>query len=266
MEHISSTQNPKIKIFKVLQEKSKKRKEHNQFVIEGVKEIQYALQAGYKIEELYVTEEHQSQKTKLLIQKLMNMEVELHQLATPLFKSLCYRTNTTEALAIAQKKEHRLNTLQLKKKPLILIAESPEKPGNIGALARTVDAGKFDALIITNPRTDLYNPNVIRSSVGCLFSIPIALTTNEEVFLFLKSNKIKLYSATLSQKAKPYTKEDFTKATAIAVGAEDTGLSESWCNQSDHHITIPMKGVNDSLNVSVAAGIILFEAIRQRSL
>ena len=266
MGHISSTQNPKIKILKALQEKSKKRKEQNQFVIEGIKEIQYALEAGYKIEELYVIEEYQSQKTKLLVQKLTNMKVELHQIATPLFKSLCYRTNSTEALAIAQKKEHLLNALQLKENPLILIAESPEKPGNIGALARTVDYGKFDDLIITNPKTDLYNPNVIRSSVGCLFSIPIAVTSNEKVFLFLESNKIKLYSATLSQKAKPYTKEDFTAPTAIAVGTEDTGLTESWCNQSEHHIIIPMKGVNDSLNVSVAAGIILFEAIRQRNL
>tara|TARA_B100000768_G_C11247951_1_gene362684 strand:+ start:649 stop:1449 length:801 start_codon:yes stop_codon:yes gene_type:complete len=266
MGYISSAQNPKIKILKALQEKLKKRKENNQFVIEGVKEIKYALRAGYKIEELYVPEEYQSQKIKLLTQKLMGLKVELHQLAKPLFKSLCYRTNTSEALAIAQKKEHRLCELQLKENPLILIAESPEKPGNIGALARTIDAGKFDALIITNPKTDLYNPNVIRSSVGCLFSIPIAITSNEEVFQFLESNKIKLYSAALSQEAKLYTKEDFTTATAIAVGTEDTGLSESWCNQSEHHIIIPMKGLNDSLNVSVAAGIILFEAIRQRNL
>ena len=266
MKHISSAQNPKIKNLKALQEKPKKRKENNQFVIEGVKEIKYAIHAGYQIEELYFSEEYSAQKTKLLEQKLMNLNVELYQVAKPLFKSLCYRDNTTEALGIAKKKEHSLNTLQLNENPLILIAESPEKPGNIGALARTVDAGKFDALIITDPKTDLYNPNVIRSSVGCIFSITIALTTNEEVFSFLKSKKIKLYSAALSQKAKPYTQEDYTSAAAIAVGTENTGLSESWCNQSDHHIIIPMKGVNDSLNVSVAAGIILFEAIRQRNL
>ena len=179
------------------------------------------------------------------------------------FKTLYYRS-TSDILGVAQKKEHSLAVLKLKENPLILIAEAPEKPGNIGALARTVDAAKVDALIITNLKTDLYNPNVIRSSVGCLFSIPIAIATNKEVFSFLKSNDIKLFSAALSENAKAYTEENYTVATAIAVGTEDIGLTDSWCKQSENHIVIPMLGVNDSLNLSVAAGIILFEALRQR--
>ena len=133
-------------------------------------------------------------------------------------------------------------------------------------MARTVDAGKFDALIITDPKTDLYNPNVIRSSVGCIFSITIALTTNEEVFSFLKSKKIKLYSAAFSEKANSIQQEDYTSATAIAVGTEDKGLSEIGVIKVTIIFIIPMQGVNDSLNVSVAAGIILFEAVRQRNL
>ncbi|MDA9360209.1 RNA methyltransferase [Flavobacteriaceae bacterium] len=263
MKYISSTQNPQIKTLKGLQDKARKRAENNQFVIEGIKELTYAIQAGYLIDELYVSDSNRTEKTDELIQEKQGAGCALYELSAALFKTLCYRS-TSDVLGVAQRKEHSLATLHLKDNPLLLIAEAPEKPGNIGALARTVDAAKADALIITNPKTDLYNPNVIRSSVGCMFSIPIAIGTNEEVFSFLKSNDIKLFSAALSEKAKVYTEENYTSATAIAVGTEDIGLSNTWCNQSKNHIVIPMLGVNDSLNVSVAAGIILFEAIRQR--
>ena len=263
MKYISSAQNPQIKTLKGLQDKARKRAENNQFVIEGIKEVRYAIQAGYLIDELHVTDTARAEDTEQLILEKQDDDTILYELSATLFKTLCYRS-TSDILGVAQKKEHSLAVLKLKENPLILIAEAPEKPGNIGALARTVDAAKVDALIITNPKTDLYNPNVIRSSVGCMFSIPIAIASNEEVFSFLKSNGIKVYSAALSEKAKVYTEENYTKATAIAVGTEDSGLTNSWCKQSENHIVIPMLGVNDSLNVSVAAAIILFEALRQR--
>ena len=263
MKYISSAQNSQIKTLKGLQDKARKRAENNQFVIEGIKELTYAIQAGYTIEELYVTDTERTENTEQLIIEKQDDGCVLYELSGTLFKTLCYRS-TSDILGVAQKKEHSLALLKLKENPLILIAEAPEKPGNIGALARTVDAAKVDALIITNSKTDLYNSNVIRSSVGCMFSIPIAIASNEEVFSFLKSNGIKIYSAALSKKAKAYTEENYTEATAIAVGTEDIGLTDSWCKQSENHIIIPMLGVNDSLNVSVAAGIILFEALRQR--
>ena len=263
MKYISSAQNPQIKTLKGLQDKARKRAESNQFVIEGIKELSYAIQARYTIEELYVTNTARAKTTEQLILEKQDDGSTLYELSATLFKTLCYRSKS-DILGVAQKKEHSLAVLKLKENPLILIAEAPEKPGNIGALARTVDAAKVDALIITNLKTDLYNPNVIRSSVGCMFSIPIAIATNKEVFSFLKSNDIKLFSATLSENAKAYTEENYTVATAIAVGTEDIGLTDSWCKQSENHIVIPMLGVNDSLNVSVAAGIILFEALRQR--
>lgn len=264
MNYIASAQNPRIKKLRGLQEKARKRSETNQFVIEGAKELLYAIKAGYLIEEIYIPKDKDTIDFKGVLGVIDPGEVDVFELSIALFKTLCYRSNTSEIIGVAQKKEHKLSSLRLKEKPLILIAEAPEKPGNIGALARTVDAGRIDALIITNPKTDLYNPNVIRSSVGCMFSIPIAIATNEEVFNYLKLNKIELFSAALSEKARAYTDVNFTKATAIAVGTEDIGLSKEWTDQSENHILIPMLGVNDSLNVSVAAGIMLFEAVRQR--
>ncbi|MDX1464009.1 MAG: TrmH family RNA methyltransferase, partial [Marinirhabdus sp.] len=148
--------------------------------------------------------------------------------------------------------------------PLILIAEAPEKPGNIGALLRTADAANLDAVIIANPRTDLYNPNIIRSSVGCLFTNQIATGTTEEIITFLKAKEIKFYSATL-QDSHAYHQCDFTSAAALVVGTEATGLSDAWRRESTKNINIPMQGEIDSMNVSVAAGILIFEAKRQRN-
>ncbi len=265
MKHISSIQNPQIKNLKKLQEKAKKRAEDNQFVIEGAKELRYALEANYTIDQVFVLEHDFSSEVSDLLSQIKTQTSYLYEVAAPLFRSLCYRSGTTKIIGVAQKKTHTLEQLQLKENPLILIAETPEKPGNIGALIRTVDAANADALIIVDPKTDLYNPNVIRSSVGCLFSVPIAICNNDDLFLFLKNKSIDLYSAIISSRATNYSKENYSSATAIAIGSEDKGLSENWCNQSKNHIIIPMQGVNDSLNMSVAAGIILFEAIRQRN-
>ena len=265
MKYISSAQNSQIKKVKGLQEKTRKRSESSLFVIEGVKELVYALEAGYILDEIYLTDSKRSIETESVIGLIQNKDGQLYELSDALFKTLCYRS-TSDILGICFKKKHDLTELTLKENSLILIAESPEKPGNIGALARTVDAANIDALIIIDPKTDLYNPNVIRSSVGCLFSIPIAIATQNEVFNLMESKNIKLFSAALSEKSKSYIGENYTSSTAIAVGTEHKGLSDSWLRRSENHIVIQMQGVNDSLNVSVAAGVILFEAVRQRNL
>ena len=146
---------------------------------------------------------------------------------------------------------------------MILVGESLEKPGNIGAILRTADAANVDAVIIANPKSDLYNPNIVRSSVGCLFTRQIAMGTTEEVIAYLKANNINIYSATL-QDSTEYHTQDFTTPTALVVGTEATGLSEKWRVESTKNIIIPMQGEIDSMNVSVAAAILLFEAKRQR--
>ncbi|EID75271.1 TrmH family RNA methyltransferase [Imtechella halotolerans] len=263
-KEISSTQNPLIKQLVQLTEKSRERRKNNLFVIEGVREISLALQGGYSIETLCIapdicTDAHRS---KLLT--TVSPSTEVIFISTEVYQKIAYRTTTEGVIAIANAKTQGLSSLSFNKKnPLILIAEAPEKPGNIGALLRTADAAALDAVIIANPLTDLYNPNIIRSSVGCVFTNQIATGTTQEIISWLKQQEIATYCAALSASV-PYHSVDFTQASAIVVGTEATGLSETWLEHSTQNIIIPMQGAIDSMNVSVAAAIITFEAKRQR--
>jgi TrmH family RNA methyltransferase len=177
---------------------------------------------------------------------------------------MAYRDSTEGVLAIAKAKNHSIDGLKLPKNPLVVVAESIEKPGNIGAILRTCDAAKVDAFFIANPTSDLYNPNVIRSSVGCVFTNQIVLGNNEEIIAFLKSKNIQIFSATL-QNSNAYHLENYTQGTALIVGTEATGLTEIWRKESHQNINIPMLGKIDSMNVSVAAAILIYEAKRQRN-
>ena len=260
MLHLSSAQNSQIKRAKALQARAKTRKAEKAFVIEGFKEIAHAINGGYHIETLFLKEGEQQNP---LINKIEGKETVT--VSSSLIEQICYR-KTSKAIAVAQAKEHGLDTFHQKSEnPFILVAEAPEKPGNIGALLRTADAMGVDCFIIVDAKTDLYNPNVVRSSVGCVFSVPIITTTLTEAFNFFHQNNIQLYSAALTKIAKTYTAFDFTGPTAIAVGTESEGLSPTWLAQKSTPIIIPMMGHNDSLNVSVAAGIILAEVQRQRN-
>ena len=257
---IDSTQNSLIKQCLVLLEKSRERRKQGLFLVEGQREIQLAIRGGYKLQTLLFCEAICSENcTKYTTENTQIIEISLE-----VYQKLAYRKTTEGILAIVKTKELALNKLRFKNKnPLILIAEAPEKPGNIGALLRSADAANLDGFIIANPKTDLYNPNIIRSSVGCLFTNNIATGSTQEIIDFLAQQNIQLFSAIL-QKSKPYHSQDFTKPTAIAVGTEATGLSEIWRTQSTQNIHIPMQGAIDSMNVSVAAGILIFEAKRQR--
>ncbi|RRJ91245.1 RNA methyltransferase [Paenimyroides tangerinum] len=262
MKQISSLQNPIIKNLVQLQEKSKARKTSETFLIEGRREVSLALIGNFRIKTILFCIEYISVEEIHELIKNSN-EIELIEISKDVYQKLAYRDTTEGLIAVAQNKSTKLADLQLKDNPLILIAEAPEKPGNIGALLRTADAANIDAVIIANPKSDLYNPNVIRSSVGCVFTNQIAMATSEEVISFLKDRNISIYSAIL-QEAKPYYTQNFKEATAIVVGTEATGLSEIWRKESNQNIIIPMEGAIDSMNVSVAAAILLFEAKRQR--
>jgi len=260
-KQISSFQNPLIKQVVQLQEKSKYRKKYGQFIIEGKREIELAIKGNYRVVTLFINPEIVSSDQLAIISKAAS---EIIEISDTIFKKLTYRSTTEGVLAIVKAKDKALNDLKFKNKnPLVLIAEAPEKPGNIGALLRTADAANLDAVIIANPKTDFYNPNIIRSSVGCVFTIPIATGTTSEIISFLKENNIAIYSSSLLA-AKPYYECNFKLGSAIIVGTEATGLSKEWLNVSDYNIIIPMQGEIDSMNVSVAAGIIIFEAKRQR--
>jgi TrmH family RNA methyltransferase len=260
MKQITSVQNPYIKSLVQLQEKAKVRKQTGTFLIEGQREIELALKGGYEIETILICTDLAQSSENLNIQK---SEHKLIEISKEVYQKLAYRDTTEGILAIAKTKSLALSDLKLSKNPLILIGESLEKPGNVGAILRTADAANIDAVIIANPKSDLYNPNIVRSSVGCLFTRQIAVGTTEEVIAYLKANNITIYSATL-QDSTEYHTQDYTTPTALVVGTEATGLSEKWRTENTKNIIIPMQGEIDSMNVSVAAAILLFEAKRQR--
>lgn len=260
MKQITSVQNPFIKSIIQLQEKAKARKQSGLFIIEGRREIQLAIKGGYQIEQLLFLPEMIAKEELLLISK---NAVELIEISKEVYQKIAYRDTTEGVIAVAHAKSFLLSDLQLSENPLILVVESIEKPGNLGAMLRTADAAHIDAVLVADPKTDLYNPNMVRSSVGCLFTNQIAVGTTDEIIDFLEANSISFYCATL-QNSTSYHTQDYTLPTALVVGTEATGLTQKWRDRATQNIIIPMQGEIDSMNVSVAAAILLFEAKRQR--
>jgi TrmH family RNA methyltransferase len=264
MKEITSTQNGYLKQLVQLKDKSRERKKSGLFLIEGEREISLALKGGYQLETVLFNMEIISETA---LNKLINEskpQPEIISISAEVYQKLAYRDTTEGIIAIAKSKSHNISDLKFKTtNPLILVAEAPEKPGNIGAILRTADAANVDAVIIANPKSDLYNPNIIRSSVGCIFTNNIVMGSTVEIIDFLKANKVNIYCAAL-QASVNYNTQDFTRPTAIVVGTEATGLSAEWLENSTQNIIIPMQGEIDSMNVSVAAGILIFEAKRQR--
>jgi len=261
---ISSIQNPLIKKVLLLKEKSRERKKSGLFVLEGQREFQLALKGNYQIETLFFCADIISENELFKTVEALSPLPEIIALSKAVYQKMAYRETTEGILALVTSKPHSLDHLRFtKKNPLIVVAEAPEKPGNIGALLRTADAANLDAVIIANPKGDMYNPNIIRASVGCVFTVNIGIGSTKEVMQFLREKHISIYSASLSA-SKIYSEVDFTKACAIVVGTESTGLTREWLHASDQNIVIPMQGEIDSMNMSVSAAILIFEAKRQR--
>ncbi|MDT0554674.1 TrmH family RNA methyltransferase [Patiriisocius hiemis] len=258
---ISSVKNPLVKKVVQLQSSSRERKKSGVFIVEGIREVKLALKGGYNIETLLFCSEIITEDN---IDFISNAKKAIN-ISSDVYKKIAYRTSTEGIIAIINVKEVKLNSLSFtSKNPLLLVAEAPEKPGNIGAILRTADAANVDAVLIANPKTDIYNPNIIRSSVGCIFTNTIATGSTQEIISFLNNKSINIYCAAL-QASKQYNTCDFKVPTAIIVGTEADGLSDDWLKNSTQNIIIPMQGVIDSMNVSVAAGILIFEAKRQRA-
>jgi RNA methyltransferase, TrmH family len=259
MKQINSIQNPFIKNLFKLQEKARERKNQGLFLIEGKREIELALKGNYEITSLLFL------ANKINENFLADFPAaELIEISPEIYHKLAYRSSTEGIIAIAKTKSLAISEITIPQNSLILVAEGIEKPGNIGAILRTADAANIDAVLIADPKSDLYNPNIIRSSVGCIFTNQIAIGTSKEIITFLKENNIQIFAATL-QNSNEYHKENYIKSSAIVVGTEDTGLTEIWRTNTSQNINIPMQGQIDSMNVSVAAAIILFEAKRQRN-
>lgn len=262
---ISSIHNETIKSIVGLIQKSSLRKKSDVFVVEGQRELQLAKKGGFVIDRLFYCPTFFKNPTPEGWCRQHLKANHMICVTENVYQKISYRKNTEGMVALVKKKPLDLNAIELKNNnPLVLVAESLEKPGNIGALLRTADAAQVDCLLIAEPQTDLYNPNIIRSSVGGFFSVPIGIGSNREVLRFLHENKITPYAASLEAKIS-YDTIDFKTPSAVIVGAESTGLSQFWIHESKSRIKIPMLGNLDSMNVSVAAGILLFEATRQRN-
>lgn len=257
MKEITSTSNPLIKKILLLQEKSKLRKEEIVFVIDGWKETQMAIANNFSIETILYkkgfTIDFNELKTKEIIEVFEDV-----------FDKISYRGNTSKVVAFAKQKTHQLNEIKQDKNPVFLIVDGVEKPGNLGALLRVADAANVTAVICCDTKTDIYNPNVIRSSVGCVFTKQIAVCSKEDCLSFLQKNKISIFTTSLKA-SKNYLECDYKKPTAFVLGTEAVGVDVFWENNSTQNIIIPMLGQNDSLNVSNTAAIVLFEALRQRN-
>jgi len=230
--------------------------------IEGEKEIEMAITANAQLETLFFQNDLANTIFLNQIEK-QYPNIELFALSKELFSKISYRETTGGLIAIAKSKRNELNDLKLPPNPLILIIEGVEKPGNLGAMFRTADAAKIDAVICCEIPTDLYNPNVIRASLGTVFTVPIAMSSSQDAMQWLKLNRIKTFCTNL-HKAEDYHLQNYKGASAIVLGTEATGVSDEWINFSESNIKIPMLGKIDSMNVSVAAAIIIYEAKRQR--
>jgi len=264
IKQVSSLQNPLVKKILVLKDKSRERKKTGKLIIEGLRELKLAIAAGYEIETICYYPEILTREELLEKSGLSKSHPPFIEVTKGVYQKIAYRESTEGVLAIANAMDHSLENLIIDNtNALILIAEAPEKPGNLGALLRTADAAQLDAVLIADPKGDLYNPNVIRSSVGCVFTNTIGIGNSDEIIAFLRQNNINIYCAELGA-SKPYTSIDFTLPSAIVVGTEATGLSQTWLNAATQNIIIPMEGEIDSLNVSVSAAILIFEAKRQR--
>lgn len=295
-ELITSAQNPKVKRLLALQKDSSLRRESGLFVVEGQRELQHCIDAGFEIDTLFICPSlYAGDGSVDLCPKTVSTlghvrgrgpqaersgrdersEVSGHsvpetaagvltvEVSEAVYEKVAYRGGTEGVIAEVRARNRGLEDLQLPDNPLIMVLESVEKPGNLGAVLRSADAAGADAVLICDPLTDLWNPNLIRASIGAVFTVPVAVCSSEEAISWLKASGIRILTAQL-QDSSLYYDTDMRGGTALVMGTESTGLSQQWRDAADAHIRIPMLGALDSLNVSVSAAILLFEAVRQR--
>ena len=262
---ITSTQNPKIKNLLLLQEKSKARREQGLFVVEGRRELEHCIAAGYTIRTVFVCPEIARWPVWAGYDEAVipGLTGDLIEIPETVYRKVAYRESTEGIIAEVECKSPSLEDLQLPENPLIVVLESVEKPGNLGAVLRSADAAGADAVLVCDPLTDLYNPNLIRASIGAVFTVPTVACSSADAIAFLQERGIQILTAQL-QDSSFYYDMDMRRGTALVMGTESTGLTAAWRKAASAHIRIPMLGRLDSLNVSVSAAILLFEAVRQR--
>ncbi len=291
-EIITSPSNPKIKRLLALQQKSSARREAGLFVVEGQRELQHCIDSGFEVDSIFYCPSFLASgsgelplKTSgcagplplpaeagpsllrsrgwLRFSEAVAASPKEFEVSGEVYAKIAMRESTEGVIAEVRAKERKLEELDLPERPLVVVLESVEKPGNLGAVLRSADAAGVDAVLFCDPLTDLWNPNLIRASIGAVFTVPCVACSSAEAIAFLKARGIRILTAQL-QDSSLYYDCDMTVGTALVMGTEATGLTDAWRQAADAHIRIPMLGRLDSLNVSVSAAILLFEAVRQR--
>ena len=308
-ERITSPSNPKIKTLLALQQKSSARRERGLFVVEGRRELQHCIDAGFTVDTVFVCPDllNNNNQEQLFINSSASVveataasgnrshprlrkregpaaegsgrgpaqpdvsggwlpwnegtQTKLFEVSKEVYSKISYREGTEGVMAEVRVPQRRLEDLTLPENPLVMVLESVEKPGNLGAVLRSADAAGADAVLCCDPLTDLWNPNLIRASIGAVFTVPCVTCSSQEAIAWLKERGIRILTAQL-QDSSLYYDCDMTVGTAIVMGTEATGLTQQWREAADAHIRIPMLGRLDSLNVSVSAAILLCEAVR----
>ena len=264
IEKISSLQNPRIKELVRLRDR-RPRDETGVFLVEGYREIRRALEKNVALRELYYAPDwFLGENEPALIEQARAAGAQLFELTKDAFAKVAYRERPDGLLGVAPQWKRSLDDLSLSASPLLLVVEAIEKPGNLGTILRSADAAGCEGVIVCDPVTDIFNPNVVRASTGVLFSVPLVVAESAAVHAWLQGKKIRTVATTPAGKT-IYTSADLRGPLAIVMGSEQYGLSEFWLKNSDLPVSIPMAGQADSLNVAMATIITLFEAVRQRS-
>ncbi len=260
---ISSRHNPRFKAAVALRER-RGRDANGRFLIDGLREIRRALDAGVEVAEAFITPPPAHPPAQQLVARLSALGVPLWEVPNDLLARLSFGERVTGVVAVGLAQTKPLESLVLPEVPLVAVVTGVEKPGNLGAILRSADGAGISAVVSANPKTDLYNPNCIRASLGTVFSMRVAAAPPEEVLNWLLDRGLRVL-ATRPDARQDYTAVDLREPTALVLGAEDQGLSDRWRHPAVVPIRIPMLGRADSLNVSVAAAVLFYEALRQRS-
>lgn len=252
---IESFQNEKIKNITKLLTDNRFRKKSNVFVVEGQQENERAQQYNFEPVEFYICENIFSGK--------LPQQGKLHHVSEKVYEKIAYRGTSEGIIGIYKTKKADLSSFKPKTNSTVIIVEGVEKPGNLGAILRSCEAFGIDALIVTDAKADFYNPNVIRSSVGCLFGMEVFQAENTETLDFLQKNQFEIYTTIMDVDAEDLYKRDLTQKSAVLFGTEHSGLSKFWVGKGKNTL-IPMSGSIDSLNLSNAVAITCYESLRQK--
>jgi TrmH family RNA methyltransferase len=258
-------QNPRIKAAAKLRER-RTRDQLGHCLIDGAREIERAWQANVRLLEIFVCEElcHTSAAADLIARLSAAAAANLDQVTPPVFAKLAYGERAEGIIAVAETPRRALGDLKLPPDALVAVVEGCEKPGNLGAIVRSADGAGVAAVIAADPRTDLYNPNAIRASLGTIFALPLCAATSAETLHWLRERNAEIFAARVDG-ARLYTAANFRPMSAIVLGSEARGLSEVWQGPDITPIQLPMLGCADSLNVAATAAVLFYEAARQRA-